>query len=164
MYRFISYLKFLGTATNQHGVHSPFVYAFITKGLYTKDYRNSTVIENVLFKSIRYFSFKKIRLVSDTDQLRVKLNTTFKDLVYDGLPSELIYIEHPVDLLKNGDPKYIDNDSMLLVKGIYKSKSNTKDWIAVKNLEHVTVTLDLYHCGIAFFRKEQAKEHFKIRI
>lgn len=46
-----AYLKFLTKATNQHGVHSPFVYAFVTQCLYDckpkqgykilKDYRNS---------------------------------------------------------------------------------------------------------------------------
>ena len=32
----ISYLKFLIRSTNQHGVHSPFVYNFITRCLYNK--------------------------------------------------------------------------------------------------------------------------------
>ena len=31
-----AYLKFLKSATNQHGVHSPFVYTFVTKCLYRK--------------------------------------------------------------------------------------------------------------------------------
>lgn len=164
MYRFISYLKFLGSASNQHGVHSPFIYAFVTKGLYTKGNKQGSITENVLVKSIRYFSLKKVRIASDSNQLKVKLNSIFKDLEYDTLPCDLMYVEHPDDLLKNSDPKYIDNDSVLLVKDIYKSRSDTEKWIALKKLEQVTVTIDLYHCGIAFFRKEQAKEHFKIRI
>ena len=36
MYQLISYIKFLVSATNQHGVHSPFVYDFVTKCLYDK--------------------------------------------------------------------------------------------------------------------------------
>ena len=34
---FYSYFKFLLTSTNEHGVHSPFVFDFVTKGLYKKD-------------------------------------------------------------------------------------------------------------------------------
>ena len=36
MYQVISYIKFLLRSTNQHGVHSPFVYNFVTKCLYDK--------------------------------------------------------------------------------------------------------------------------------
>ena len=36
MYQIIAYIKFLLKSTNQHGVHSPFVYDFITKCLYDK--------------------------------------------------------------------------------------------------------------------------------
>ncbi len=35
-YTLKAYLKFLSKATNQHGVHSPFVYAFVTKCLYDR--------------------------------------------------------------------------------------------------------------------------------
>lgn len=164
MYRFISYIKFLLSATNQHGVHSPFIYAFVTKGLYRKGDKKLSITENVLIKSIDYFSPKRIKLVSDSDQLRVKLNSIFKKLDYNTLPYDLLYMEHPDELMKNIDPKYIHNDTMLIVKGIYKSKSNTEKWRALQDLPRVRVTMDLYHCGIAFFRQEQAKEHFKIRI
>ena len=35
-YQIIQYLKFLYLSTNQHGVHSPFVFNFITKCFYDK--------------------------------------------------------------------------------------------------------------------------------
>ena len=34
----------------------------------------------------------------------------------------------------------------------------------IKKHPKVTVTVDLFYFGIVFFRKEQAKEHFKIRV
>jgi hypothetical protein len=36
-------------------------------------------------------------------------------------------------------------------------------WSSIKNHEAVTVTIDLFAFGIVFFRREQEKEHFKIR-
>ena len=37
LYTLKSYLKFLLTSTNEHGVHSPFVFALLTKCIYKKD-------------------------------------------------------------------------------------------------------------------------------
>lgn len=58
----------------------------------------------------------------------------------------------------------IHNDSMIFVKNIHRTKDATSIWKALKQNEMVTVSMDLFHCGILFFRKEQVKEHFKIRI
>jgi tRNA G46 methylase TrmB len=41
MYQIIAYIKFLFSATNQHGVHSPFIYNFVTKCLYNKEKYNA---------------------------------------------------------------------------------------------------------------------------
>ncbi len=40
----------------------------------------------------------------------------------------------------------------------------TEAWEYIKNHKSVTVTVDGFHLGFVFFRKEQAKEHFKIRM
>ncbi|WP_339651547.1 hypothetical protein [uncultured Maribacter sp.] len=58
----------------------------------------------------------------------------------------------------------LPNDSMLVLDGIHKNPNNLESWEKLKALEHVRVTVDLFYCGVIFFRKEQAKEHFKIRI
>ncbi|WP_143751705.1 hypothetical protein [Maribacter sp. 6B07] len=58
----------------------------------------------------------------------------------------------------------LSNDTMLLLEGIHKNPQNLKKWKQFKEMEHVRITLDLFYCGIVFFRKEQVKEHFKIRI
>jgi len=37
-------------------------------------------------------------------------------------------------------------------------------WEYIKAHPKVRVTVDVFECGIVFFRKEQEKEHFKIRV
>jgi hypothetical protein len=39
-----------------------------------------------------------------------------------------------------------------------------KAWEEIKNHPKVTVTIDTFQWGIVFFRYEQLKEHFVIRI
>jgi hypothetical protein len=40
----------------------------------------------------------------------------------------------------------------------------TEAWQTIKAHPKVSVTIDTYQWGMVFFRKEQAKEHFTIRI
>ena len=37
-------------------------------------------------------------------------------------------------------------------------------WAQIKQHPKVTVTVDVFYYGFVFIRKEQQKEHFKIRI
>ena len=80
------------------------------------------------------------------------------------MPFDIIYADESSAHFKNVAKDQIHNNSMLLIKGIYNSKENIKNWKRIKKMEQVRVTVDLFYCGIIFFRKEQAKEHFRIRI
>ena len=164
MYRLYSYIKFLFSATNQHGVHSPFVYDYVTKCLYKKTTRKLPVTEEVLLKSIAYFKYKNVGLVNDSDTFRNHLCTLSKGISFSKVPFDIIYADESSAHLKKVSKNQIHNDSLLLIKGIYNSKKAVKNWRQIKKMEQVRVTVDLFHCGIVFFRKEQAKEHFKIRI
>ena len=42
--------------------------------------------------------------------------------------------------------------------------ANQKAWETIKNHTKVTVTIDTFQWGIVFFRAEQEKEHFVIRV
>lgn len=56
------------------------------------------------------------------------------------------------------------NDTLLIFDDIYWSKEMTKAWEEIKNHSSVTVTVNLFFIGLVFFRKEQTKEHFKLRL
>jgi hypothetical protein len=56
------------------------------------------------------------------------------------------------------------NNTMILIKNIHQNKENSDIWELIKANEKVNVSVDMFLCGILFLRKEQVKEHFKIRI
>jgi predicted O-methyltransferase YrrM len=56
------------------------------------------------------------------------------------------------------------NDSVWIFDDIHWSKDMEEAWKVIKNHPKVTVTIDTFQWGIVFFRKEQEKEHFVIRV
>jgi predicted O-methyltransferase YrrM len=256
VYQIIAYIKFLTKATNQHGVHSPFVYNFVTKCLYDKtkfnDYEilkqyrtdllnsdsllqvidlgegskkldtkqrqvsqmaktSSSSVKNTktLYRITKYFDFKNslelgtslgmgtyalslgnpngtittIEGCANTsafaktklDNLGVKnvgfevdnftnaipklTDNNYDFIFYDGHHNKEATIQYFEALL----PK-IHNESVFVFDDIYWSKGMTEAWEYIKSHNDVTVTVDCFYLGFVFFRKEQVKEHFKIRV
>jgi len=254
MYKILAYLKFLKASKNKHGVHSPFVYKFVTECIYDKknhleynlikDYRKallknketitisdfgsgSKVFKSnirkindiaahagmplkkakLLFRIVKYFKFKSIlelgtslgiatqamslnnsveNIISiegchNTFRFALKslskysniqlINNPFKNYIpkikqesfdlifFDGHHDKSATIEYFEALL----PK-ANNNSIFIFDDIYWSQEMTQAWDYIKNHNSVTVTVDTFHFGIVFFRKEQVEEHFKIRM
>ncbi|KAA2218095.1 MULTISPECIES: hypothetical protein [Maribacter] len=164
VFQLLSYLKFIIRSSNEHGVHSPFVYNFLTKGLYTKRQRHIPLEEHVLTKAISYFNYKSIGFVDADDYIKDKLVANFDHLTFDTLPLDVIYVGVNGTLFKSISKASYHNDTMLMINGIHKNRERKVSWERIKKLPEVSVTMDLFHCGLVFFRKEQAKEHFKIRV
>jgi hypothetical protein len=164
--KFLKHLKFLITSVNQHGVHSPFVYNYLTQGLYTKKICPQSKTIDVLLKSISYFECKNLQILDDSS-LQAIVSQKFPDMQFGQIPSDIIYCDmiNP-HLFSEVLPKedHIHKNSLLLLDSIYRNNESERLWNEIKADESVTVTLDLFFCGLVFFRKEQAKEHFKIRI
>ncbi|WP_439555534.1 O-methyltransferase [Dyadobacter sp.] len=59
---------------------------------------------------------------------------------------------------------YAHNNSVFIFDDIYWSKEMTAAWKYIKAHPGVTVTIDLFWVGIVFFRAEQVKEDFVLRI
>jgi len=59
-------------------------------------------------------------------------------------------------------PKIHEN-SLLIFDDIYWSEGMKEAWEEIKNHPEVTVTIDLFWIGLVYFKKGQAKEHFKIK-
>lgn len=59
-------------------------------------------------------------------------------------------------------PKVAEN-TLLIFDDIYWSEGMKQAWEEIKNHPEVTVTVDLFWMGLVYFRKGQAKEHFKLK-
>jgi predicted O-methyltransferase YrrM len=60
--------------------------------------------------------------------------------------------------------KKINNNSVLVFDDINWSKGMSRAWEEIRQHPDVTITVDLFFIGLVFFRKEQVKEHFKLRV
>ena len=56
------------------------------------------------------------------------------------------------------------NDTVFVFDDIYWSKGMTEAWNTIIDHPHVTVSIDTFFWGFVFFRNEQKKEHFTIRV
>nr|WP_276898702.1 class I SAM-dependent methyltransferase [Pedobacter kyonggii] len=56
-----------------------------------------------------------------------------------------------------------NEDSLLIFDDIYWSEGMKEAWTEIKNHPDVTLTVDLFWIGLVYFKKGQAKEHFKLK-
>ena len=256
MYQIKAYIKFLTKASNQHGVHSPFVYDFVTKCLYNKtkhdaftklknyrdELRNSNTILQVtdlgegsrvldanqrkvskmvktsssskkdaelLYRVSKYFEFKntlelgtslgvgtyaialanpnsqittiegcpntsnftqnllqnlgiknvKFEIGNFTDKIPNLKENNYDFIFFDGHHNKDATLQYFEALLPT-----IHNETVFVFDDIYWSKGMTEAWEFIKKHNSVKVTVDCFNLGFVFFRKEQVKEHFKIRM
>ena len=159
-YRFFSHIKFLLESTNQHGVHSPFVFNFVTKGLYKRgkiilNFSEHSELKNlskkkkkILSKVLNYFKIDSIYF--DSKLLNKELESKSK-LLYIKLLNHNFFLENQANYF-------------VIIENIHKNKNAYSIWQKIIKNNEATVTIDLFYFGLIFFRKEQAKEHFKIRV
>ncbi len=86
-------------------------------------------------------------------------NTTFDLIYFDGNHRKQPTIDYFEQALV---AKH--NDSLFIFDDIHWSKEMEEAWEYIKQHKKVSVTIDLYHIGLAFFRKEQVKQDFIIRV
>ena len=256
MHQIIQYIKFLLKSTNQHGVHSPFVYKIVTECFYDKriysDYKdilnyrkallkNETKIKvtdlgagshvmkqeertvselaknagtttkraKLLYRLITYLKPKTIlelgtslgiathalslgnpdakittiegcpntskftelhlkkRNINNVDVVTGNFNDEIKaltknkyDLIFfDGNHQKEATLNYFEALLETAN-----NHSVWVFDDIYWSKGMTEAWETIKKHPKVTVTIDTFYWGLVFFRKEQVKEGFVVRV
>ena len=181
LFRIQSYLQFLWHSKNEHGVHSPFVFLLLTQGLYNKKIKlpdaalstykgvNSKK-SRLLFKIVHYFSPKSILIVGDTTfekevmaLANPKSNIDIKNAIYNCIYFSSI----PTNSITNKTVEQlvltVENDSFWILEDIHANPDAEALWQTLKQNPKVTVTIDTYHFGLVFFRREQAKVHFIIR-
>jgi hypothetical protein len=118
----------------------------------------------VLIKSITYFKYDSICLIGDYKRSEEKIKQHFPTISITENIADITVCSISDLSDTNLDINNLSNDCMLLLDGIQTSSKNFKTWKHLTELKHVRVSIDMFYCGALFFRKEQVKEHFKIRI
>lgn len=165
--RLISYLNFLWHSKNEHGVHSPFIFKYVTQCLYSKNNHSKNKIDNIVLKSLAYFKCKSITVVPPGLGFESQIKRIIPSILLENKSPEMIFIKDcNKDVVQTYlyDNNNIENDTVIILGNIYKTKSSALLWKEIKDCKKITVTVDMYHCAAIFFRKEQVEEHFKIRI
>ena len=116
---------------------------------------------------IAYRNFRDLEL--DNIELRVgNFDTLLPTVIQDTAPLDFVYIDG--NHRKEATLNYfnwclskVHEGSLLIFDDIYWSKGMKEAWQEIKQHPQVTVTIDLFWIGLVYFRKGQAKEHFKIK-
>ena len=254
-----NYLSYIISSTNQHGIHSPFVYDLVTKCFYSdqkkyskqfksiKKFRHSiaqnhkiievkdfgagskvfksnkrkvsAIAKNVgiskkrailLVKIVQYFDPSQILEIGTSlgigtaslsignpkskittlegcpetskiaqnqfekfgfDNVRIIVgdfkktlpktlrNQKFDLIYFDGNHQKKATIDYFEQCLHSSH-----NKSVFIFDDIHWSKAMEEAWNYIKDHNKVTISIDTFQWGIVFFRKEQPKEHFTIRV
>ncbi len=257
LFQVLSYVHFILKSTNQHGVHSPFVYALITECFYDKKdqfwyaefykYKRLLLKDNttmhvedfgagsknirtnirtisnfaknagvskkrayLLGRIVSYFNCQRILEIGTSLGLATTsmglANPIAKITTLEGCENTAAIAKNSFELFKFenitieigdfndtlpkmlGDEKfdliYFDGnhqkqptidyfelclrskhqDSIFIFDDIYWSKGMQEAWNYIRSHKEVTVSIDTFYWGIVFFRKEQPKQHFTIRL
>lgn len=150
---------------NRHGIHSPFIYEFLDRGLYAAPLKKVPAQDRLLKATLMHFKPKKIgvskTLPAYSPLLKILPNNSVSknppfDLFIYGQPSESI-----VGFLSTPGNRH--NDSMIYIGNLRASARGYALWEEISRHDSVRVVLETYQAGLLFFRREQAREYFRIR-
>lgn len=189
-HRIREFIKHFRKARSRHGIHSPFVYEFVEKGLKkgNRDATRGLILvtsrhKKLINKIIGYFkcynilwltnkngeqeTFITIKIEHD-NQLRLKSEQFHFDRFDDYPQPDLILfdLQEPRDWL-DAWQRYqpcLQPDTIILFTGIHHTREHTQAWEEILHTSKVKLSMDLYKIGLLFFREEfKEKQHFLIK-
>jgi predicted O-methyltransferase YrrM len=112
-------------------------------------------------EQFKKFGLTNINLeVTEFNACLSKLQTlNFKLIYFDGNHKKQATLDYFELLLPT-----ITNETVWIFDDIHWSSEMAEAWRIIKNHPKVTVTIDTFQWGLVFFRREQPKEHFTIRV
>ncbi len=107
-------------------------------------------LKNILLQTTEFSTYLKNR----------QPTTNNRQLIYfDGNHSKAATLQYFELLLPT-----ITNETVWIFDDIHWSTAMTEAWETIKKHPKVKVTIDTFQWGLVFFRSEQEKEHFVIRV
>ena len=99
-------------------------------------------------------------LQGDFDKVLDELQDSTYDLIFiDGNHQKTATLNYFNRLLKQ-----VHNDSVMIFDDIHWSADMEDAWSQISSHPEVSVSIDTFFWGLVFFRREQRKEHFTIRV
>jgi len=169
--RLYKYFNYYFNASNGkgHGVHSPFVFNFISSILNNKELKQEANYSNkyraLVIRMVAYYMPEALMELELTQSNKANVLEEIENADTIGLLN-LKQNKNATELMMyfNAAIKKVNTESILIFDGIHKSKDMEASWEKIKMHKEVKLTIDLYKLGIVFFRKEQLeKENFTIR-
>lgn len=157
-----SYLQFLLKSTNEHGVHSPFVFNYITKGLYQQKKNASAANKTNKWVLLTLNYFKPQSICFLTNQFSFNSYELLKAKSTNATNAAFIlanYTKETQQILKQTINNLTNNQLLLIT---YKTYPNTflND---LKANSEITLIIDFYFGCLLSKRTEQPKQNFHIR-
>lgn len=158
LFKLRQYIRYRLKAQGRHGLHSPFAYAFVEDVL-----RNYGSKADFLPYLAQYYSIKNFvqyangelvyKSVASTKKIAKRSALSFERLVF--FPS----VEGVNDHLASADV-----GDVLLVEGIHNDENSLTAWQHLCAHPRVTMSIDVFDCGLLFFREEfKVKQDFVLR-
>jgi hypothetical protein len=151
LFRLKQYLQYKWKAKGRHGTHSPFVYAFVEDVL-----RHSGSERALINNMVAYYGIKKVTALLPGIEVVSPEMVNTKALQFE----EMVIADITNDKLQ----AVIDNagaHDIIMLKYINNTIAARKRWDAIRQNKKITLSMDLYHAGLLFFRKEfKEKQHF----
>jgi predicted O-methyltransferase YrrM len=121
---------------------------------------NTLAVAKQQFETFEINNINSVATEFNSFLTNCQLNTEHCQLIYfDGNHSKAATLNYFELLLPT-----ITNETVWIFDDIHWSTNMVEAWEVIKNHPKVTVTIDTFQWGLVFFRKEQPKEHFVIRV
>jgi predicted O-methyltransferase YrrM len=115
---------------------------------------------NIEFVTTEFNNYLQICNLQSAPETEGRTGEAIYNLIYfDGNHSKKATLDYFELLLKT-----ITNDSIWIFDDIHWSLEMEEAWEIIKKHPKITVTIDTFQWGLVFFRREQPKEHFVIRV
>lgn len=183
------FIKYKWKAKARQGIHSPFIYNLIDKGIQQSDFKTKFKIQDrynmnaeiLILKFSNYFNFQTI-LIEDNSTITnwglfFQKNFPYVKIDFTSKISQEIMLENDYQLIfissnKKSEQikeavekllKFSKNETVFFIEGIRTNKFCLRDWEKLHKMELFHVTIDFYGCGVLIKRKQQGKEHFILK-